>query len=291
MRCTDLDPVLHFQGERAILATMHGKERVIAPLARRFLGLALEPVAGLDTDAFGTFTRTVARIGSPLDAARAKIAAGLALQPDARIALASEGSFGRHPTIPFCVLARELVMLVDRGTGLEIVGHYATPDTNFGHTVVTSVAAGLDFARWAGFPEHSVIVTGRRDNYPAPEIAMFRDSASWADLAAAFDAVLAAHGAACAEADMRAHRNPRRMRAIGRATIDLIRRARERCPACGAPGFGVTERVAGLPCGSCGAPTLISRAEVMACQRCGHRTERALAAASADPANCPECNL
>jgi len=32
-----------YSGERAVLATMHGKERIIAPLALRFLGLHVEP--------------------------------------------------------------------------------------------------------------------------------------------------------------------------------------------------------------------------------------------------------
>jgi len=92
------------------------------------------------------------------------------------------------------------------------------------------------------------------------------------------------------EADMRAHRNPARMRAIGRATIDLIRRARRRCPACDAPGYGLTERVAGLPCAGCGAPTMLCRADVLSCQRCGHRAEIPLQPAHADPAHCADCN-
>lgn len=290
MACTSGDRKLLYSGERALLASMHAKERIIAPLARRFLGLDVHAVAGLDTDAFGTFTRTVPRPGSPRDAARAKIDAAFALQPDATIALASEGSFGPHPMVPFCFLARELVMLVDRGTGLELVGHYATPDTNFGHTAVTSVAAGLDFARWAGFPDHGVIVMGCHENLPAPEIALIRDSTTWADLTDAFNAVIGSHGVACAEADMRAHRNPRRMRAIGRATIDLIRSARSLCPACAAPGFGVTGRVAGLPCEGCGAPTMLSRAEVLSCRQCGHRAEIPAQLPHADPAHCEDCN-
>ena len=47
---------LIYQNDRACLATMHGKEKVIAPLAERFLGLRLEVVAGIDTDAFGIFS-------------------------------------------------------------------------------------------------------------------------------------------------------------------------------------------------------------------------------------------
>ena len=49
--------------ERAVLATMHGKERAIAPVLARFLGLKVEVAPGLDTDAFGTFSREAARTG------------------------------------------------------------------------------------------------------------------------------------------------------------------------------------------------------------------------------------
>jgi hypothetical protein len=54
-----------YKRARALLATMHGKERVIAPLAARVLGLSVDVAPGLDTDAFGKFSRDVARAGSP----------------------------------------------------------------------------------------------------------------------------------------------------------------------------------------------------------------------------------
>ena len=281
---------LLYSGERAVLATMHAKEQVIAPLAQCFLGLRVKAVAGLDTDAFGTFTRITLRTGSPLDAARAKIAAAFILRPDVQIGLASEGSFGPHPAIPFCPLGRELLLLVDRQGGFELVGHAATIETNFGHRVVSDVATGLEFARASGFPEHGMIVMGSRANQPAPDLALFKDATEWADLASALEAVIARHGTAHIETDMRAHRNPRRMRWVKRAMIDLIRRSRSTCPSCNAPGYGVTDRLMGLPCAWCSEPTMLSRADVLSCGRCGHREERPVAEANADPAHCGDCN-
>jgi hypothetical protein len=284
-------PVLPlYGGARAVLATMHGKERAIAPLAEGFLGLAVHVPAGLDTDAFGTFSREVARAGSPLDAARAKIAAAFALVPEAQVGLASEGSFGPHPHMPFAALNRELVVLIDRASGLELVGHHATMDTNFAHALVTDRTTALAFAATAGFPAHGVIVMASRQGQPAPELALLKAIASERDLIAATEAALALSDAAHIETDMRAHRNPRRMRAIRRATIDLVRRARSRCPHCARPGFAVTERLAGLPCAWCASPTLLTRAEVLQCAACGHRTEREVAACLAEPIHCEECN-
>ena len=65
----------HLAGARTVIATMHGKERVIAPLLAEALGLDCLVPSAFDTDRFGTFTREIARTGSQLDAARAKIAA------------------------------------------------------------------------------------------------------------------------------------------------------------------------------------------------------------------------
>ena len=277
-------------GAGALLATMHGKERVIAPLAARFLGLQVEVVPGLDTDAFGTFSRDVPRTGSPLDAARAKIAAGFALMPEAIVALASEGCFGPHPQAPFCALDREIIVLIDRETGLELVGQNATMDTNFAHAVVTDSAAGLAFAKTTGFPLNGVVVMGVRDGQPAPDLTLFKTITDQNMLAAAVEAAIAATGAAHIETDMRAHRNPRRMRAIKRAMINLVRRVGSRCPECERPGFGVTGRMAGLPCARCASPTLLPRAEVFQCAGCGYRSERPLALLAADPVHCEECN-
>lgn len=279
-----------WNGARAVLATMHGKERAIAPLAARFLGLDVAVAKGLDTDAFGTFSRDVERARPQRDTARAKIAAAFCLYPEARVGLASEGSFGPHPALPFAALDRELLLLVDRETGLELIGHHATMATNFAHQVVTDAEAGLDFATRAGFPAHGVAVMGVADGKPAPHLALFKAIATDTDLVTALERTIALTGSAHVETDMRAHRNPPRMRAIRRAMIDLVRRSRSVCPACARPGFAMTGRVGGLPCTWCSAPTHLPRAEVWGCEGCGHREERPVATTPADPMHCEECN-
>lgn len=198
-----------YSGDSALLATMHAKERVIEPLARRFLGLTLSVASNIDTDAFGTFSRDIARTGSQLDAARAKIGAIFALDTGVDVALASEGSFGPHPYLPFCPLGREIVVLLDRRQGLELVGHYATPDTNYAHAIVSDLSAGLQFAERAGFPGHGVIILGTRNEQPAPGLGLIKDAEDHHELAAAIEEMLARCGSAFVETDMRAHRNPK----------------------------------------------------------------------------------
>ncbi len=279
-----------YQDEPAVLATMHGKERVIAPLLERALGLRVTISSGIDTDRFGTFSRDVERTGSQLDAARAKIAAAFATAPDVNFALASEGSFCPHPYIPVVPLAREIVVLADRARGLELIGHHASLTTNFSHAVVSDVAEAFAFAERSRFPEHGLIVLGCSDGQPAPARALIKDIQRPADLANAVERVTVLCGSAFVETDMRAHRNPTRMRAIKRATLDLVRRFRSPCPVCVAPGFAITVRLAGLPCSWCGGPTLAIRADVLSCAACGHRLERLVTATSADPGQCSDCN-
>ena len=285
------DDTRHYSGLVAVLATMHGKERIIAPILKEAFGLDVCVVPDLDTDRFGTFSREIARTGSPLDTARAKIAEAFRRMPDVRIGVASEGSFGPHPLIPFLPLGQELVLLIDRETGFELEGNHTGPDTNFSHAVVTDVHAAVAFAERAGFPEHGLIVIGCMDGKPAPERALIKDIAELHTYQAAIRKVTSDGSSAFVETDMRAHRNPTRMNAIGCATADLVRRMQSACPACGAPGFDVTERIQGLPCDWCGAPTHVIRKTIWSCRACAFREDRPVKEmTTADPGSCDGCN-
>lgn len=58
------------------LATMHGKEKAIAPAFKRHLGMSVLPCDFIDTDAFGTFTGEIVRQATPLETAIAKAKLG-----------------------------------------------------------------------------------------------------------------------------------------------------------------------------------------------------------------------
>ena len=280
-----------YQNIAAVLTSMHAKERVIGPILLDELGLIVGLATGVNTDQFGTFSRQVERTGSQLDAARAKIAAGFQYAPSARVGLASEGSFGPHPYIPFLAIGRELVLMVDRESGVELTGYDASPDTNFGHAVVRDREAAFAFAQRVRFPEHGLIVMGCRDEQPAPDLLLTKDILDLTALETAVQPAIRLCGAAFVETDMRAHRNPTRMIAIERATRDLVRRFHSQCPNCGHRGFDVVERIPGLPCAWCGEPTNVIMAEALTCQSCGYSDERSVATApTADPGQCYGCN-
>ena len=61
-----------FKGRNLIIATKHGKEKVIAPIVEKELGVKCFVTKDLDTDILGTFTGEVERKDDPLTAARKK---------------------------------------------------------------------------------------------------------------------------------------------------------------------------------------------------------------------------
>lgn len=277
-------------GRIAVLATMHRKEQVIAPLLGRFLGLQVQVPAGFDSDRFGTFSRDVARAGSALETARAKIAAGFEHLPEARVGLASEGSFGPHPELPFVSMGLELVLLIDRDSGLELAGWHGAPAPYANGERVTSLAEVRVFAARVGFPGQGLVVMGMNDGQPAPARALFKQLDTQDELEASVAALLAEYGEAWVETDLRAHRCPPRMRRIRRATLALVRAWRARCPACNQPGFVPGEPVRGLPCAWCLAPTAQARGYRQHCRHCSHEALHPVRQMWADPARCDRCN-
>lgn len=278
-------------GTRAVLATMHGKERVIAPILSQELGIQVEVAVGVDTDSFGTFTRDIERKGSQRETALRKARAGLAADPLAGIGIASEGSFFAHPHVPFVPVAREIVLFLDRHGGLELVGQDESVETNYGHVLASGLNDALAFANTSGFPAHGLVVMGSRDGKPDPAILLRKDLDDVASLASSVERAIRLCGCAWVETDMRAHRNPTRMAAIARATRDLVQRFRSRCPRCDRPGFDTVEHIPGLPCRNCGHPTRQISAGRMCCDGCGHTLVKLLAKVPfAEPASCDVCN-
>lgn len=274
----------------AVLATMHRKEAVVAPLVQRELGLKVVVPEAFDTDRFGTFSREVKRWGTQLETARTKAANAIELTGES-LAIASEGSFGPHPAMPYLPCNRELVVLIDRQHQLEIIGEALSTETNFSHTQVRTWDEAKPFAERAGFPQHGLVViagaattpTGNQIRKGITDESQLREAVEWAVQTA---------GTAWLETDMRAHFNPTRMRVIQQATENLIQKAKSVCPECGYPGYTVVERKSGLPCGLCFQPTALIRSEVYRCQNCDFTSEIEFpnGVRSADPTYCAYCN-
>jgi hypothetical protein len=285
----DHDPLLAagpYAGAPFALLTMHGKEAIVAPRFAASLGAPITLAGPYDTDRLGTFTREVARAGTQLEAARRKAQIAIELSGLPR-GLGSEGSFAAGP---FGVGSwnLELVVLVDRERGLEVVGSASRP----GHDPHGTFAEWEDLAAFAveaDFPSHGLVLRpGDEEGSPA-----VKDAGDLDALREAFVTTRnrSTRGEVFVESDRRAHRNPTRQRTIAAACDDLLARLASRCPACDAPGFGLSRRLEGLRCRVCDAPTNDWRAEQWRCVRCPHFEDRPRAdLAYADPLHCPFCN-
>ena len=275
----------------AVLATMHQKERVMAPILERELGVKIVVAAELNTDAFGTFTREVKRLGTQIEAARLKAEKALEIAGET-LAFASEGTFGPHPMMPYLPANREIVILLDRANNLELVGESLSVETNYSHQLVATIEEADDFAKQAGFPEHGLVVVVGDAAKGKGEIV--KGITTQKQL---FEAVTAGFkksstGRVHIETDMRAMYNPTRMKNIENATLDLVKKFQQFCPECGWPGFEVTDKKIGLPCGLCYFPTQLARSTIYQCKNCGYTKEELFpdGRETADPAQCQYCN-
>ncbi len=276
-----------YAGRCVAFLTQHGKERVVAPVLEASSGCRVERVAGYDTDQLGTFTRDIPRFGTQLDAARKKARIGMSLAKSP-LGLASEGSFGPDPFAGMFSWNVEVLTFIDDELGIEVCGVFQGPGGG-GHLLAADWTAVEAFARKADFPAQQLVL--RPDGENDPRIRKGIDG--WPVLRAAFAWAhrLSASGKVFAEFDLRAHAHPGRMKNIRRAAEDLAVKLHSCCPACGAPGYALVERVAGLPCADCGAPTREPRADVWGCVRCAQRETRERSdAIAADPGRCDWCN-
>ncbi|MBO3461166.1 hypothetical protein G7B40_017275 [Aetokthonos hydrillicola Thurmond2011] len=280
-----------FSNRVGILATMHQKEKIIAPLLKKELELNVVVPPDFNTDVFGTFTREVDRPGTQVEAARLKAEKALAITGES-LAIASEGSFFPHPSLPYISSNKEIVVLLDKKNDLEIIGEEFSIDTNYNHQLVQSVEEAFDFARKVGFPEHALIVSFSPS--PKDNSEIVKGIVTEQQLVEAVNFFLAnsPDKKAHIETDMRAMYNPTRMKNIEKATRNLLSKINSFCPNCSTPGFEITHRIPGLPCAGCYTPTLLIHAVKYQCKKCTFTQEKLFPDGKeyADPAQCMYCN-
>lgn len=270
---------------KLIIATMHHKEQVIAPL---FEAIDFEiAVAPINTDLLGTFSGEVERTLSPIEAALAKCKLAIE-QTGISCAVASEGSFGPHPQYYWLPANEEFVVFLDTENDIQLIGKILTTETNFNGTVCHSMQDVQSFIDKALFPSHAVIIKKSKDDFTEIKKGiqsgeeLFEVVTHWLDK----------YGSVYLETDMRAMHNPTRMKAIEKAAENLIEKYNRKCLSCQAPGFDVTEVIRGLPCAACGLPTSVTMAYVYSCKKCNYTEEKKYPKGIklADPQFCQMCN-
>lgn len=119
-----------YAGRPIALASLHGKQRILARPLWHGLGLTLHHAASVNTDLLGTFAGEQARTADAPSTCRQK--AEIALQAlGFDLGIASEGSFGPHPAVPLLPVNQEWITFVDRRDGVVISEQLLSLATNY----------------------------------------------------------------------------------------------------------------------------------------------------------------
>ncbi|MFT5847509.1 MAG: hypothetical protein ACJARX_002143 [Psychroserpens sp.] len=276
-----------FKGRRLVIATKHKKENVIAPLLEDAFGVSCFVIDGFDTDALGTFTGEIERELDPINTARQKCLMAMdACNCD--LGIASEGSFGAHPSIVFASADDEFLIFIDKKNNLEIIARVLSMETNFNAKQLATEKDLFDFAEFVKFPSHGLILRkSKNDN-----TNVFKGIVNQNQLEEAFSSLIEKFDSIYVETDMRALYNPSRMNVIETATKTLVEKIKSSCPQCHTPGFDVTDTKKGLQCDLCGSPTKSILSFMYSCQKCNFKKEDLYPhkKTTEDPMYCDYCN-
>ena len=276
-----------FEGRRLLIATMHQKEKVIAPILEKGLGVICFTPQNYDSDIFGTFSGEVERKANALETVRAKCKAAMS-EFDCDLGIASEGSFGSHPSFFLAQADDEFLIFIDKKNDLEIIVRELSRDTNFNGENILNTEMLLDFAQKVQFPSHAIILRSSPDEFSG----IIKGITTRSHLEESFEHLMDFYGSVYAETDMRALYNPTRMGVIKIAVEKLLVTIKTECPSCKTPGFSITDVKSGLPCSWCSAPTRSTLSFVYNCKRCFFNFEKRFPhqKTTEEPGYCDSCN-
>ena len=276
-----------FKGRKLVIATKHNKEIVIAPVLEEYLGVDCFVPSDFDTDAFGTFSGEIERNEDALTTVRKKCLLAMEIT-NCDLGIASEGSFGPHPTIFMAHANDEILILIDKKNNLEIMVRELSLDTNFNAATVSSFQNLVDLVKTLGFPEHGIILKNTKEEVPN----VIKGIQSWELLEESYNKLSDNNSQVVAETDMRAMHNPTRMKVIEKATQKLVNKIKSTCPQCTSPGFGVVKIKSGLLCEWCDSPTNSTKSHIYQCQKCNFEQEKMFPndKKTEDPMYCDRCN-
>jgi len=182
------------------------------------------------------------------------------------LGIASEGSFGPHPSFFFMPSDDELMIFIDKKNNLEILARNLSTSTNFNGKYITSEKELIQFAASVEFPSHGLIIQKDKNDFSFIQKGIHDKK----ELLNQFNFCLENFNGAYVETDMRAMHNPMRMQVIEEVTVQLIEKIQSKCPACSTPGFSIGELIAGLPCECCGNPTSSILYHRYVCAKCDY---------------------
>ncbi len=276
-----------FKDRALLIVTKHSKEQVLGPIFEKEYNLSYTIPSKFDTDTLGTFSGEIERKDNALDTLRSKCQMALEVE-GLDLALATEGSFGNHPTVFFSPANDELIMLYDKKNNVEIVERIVSMETNFDAQEVNSFSQLEEFVNKIKFPSHAVIVKNSQHNWTK----ISKGIQDLQTLKTIFFDFTKDQSPCFVETDMRANYNPTRMHIIKEVGLKLVQKINTVCPNCQFPGFGVVRAEAGLLCNQCHLPTRSISAHIYQCNRCEYELKKKypFEKTTEDPMYCDFCN-
>lgn len=279
-----------YKGECFVLTTKHAKSLAIYPPLWEKLGVSVIEYV-VDTDKLGTFSGEIKRKSTPLDCVKTKCEWALKKYDKIEFGLASEGSFGPHPFIPFSPCDHEILYFIDKKRNFHLHLSHVSLKTNYSMKGVKSWEELHEFAEDANFPSHALIL---RPNGKDTKTPIFKGLQTFEELEEYFykSLKLSMNKMVWVETDMRAHLNPSRMEVIKELSLMLANRLATHCPKCNVPGWGIINTIKGLECELCGNETALVKQEVFGCTKCDHKEirKRLDSLEKASPGDCSFCN-
>lgn len=264
-----------YRHSAAAIATKHLKEQIIAPRFAQ-LEIALQ-VAPVDTDLLGTFTGEIERVGTPKEVALRKAQLGMQAT-GLPYGIASEGSIGPDPMVPFLYSDIECLAWVDDLLGIEIVEFHRSMEIVAAHAVIDSGFDLEGFLKKADFPNHGLIVKSKA--------GITKGITNPVDLEKALT-----NDAISIESDLRSQFSPSRQKNIAVVAQQLVGRLAVLCKQCQNPGFGVVGNLYGLECVECkNFMEKAVRGKRLGCFKCDYREEIENEKMFVQPADCDYCN-
>lgn len=255
------------KGRKLIIVTKHKKEYVIIQLIKEQLEVQIFVPTDFNTDKFGTFSGEVERQGTALDALRLKCKEAMK-RYGFYLGIASEDSFGAHPSVFFALADDEMVLLIDEKNGLEIIAREVSLETNFNAQKVNSYEQLASFAKQINFPSHGLILKDSEDK----SAQIIKNIKDWETLKLLYESLSNYAETVWVETDMKAHRNPIRMRVIEKAIQNLLMKFNSLYSNCDTPCYDVQEVIQGLPYEWCHSPTQYILALHHKCKKCDYAT-------------------
>lgn len=242
----------------------------------------------LDTDLLGTFSGEIERVLTPRETAIKKAKLGMQATGNT-LGIASEGSIGPNPSVPWIQSDFELLVFVDAERDLVITETFLSYEIIATSIEISPEDSLENFLEKADFPRHALMAQPINPHEPL----IYKGITSHFELQKAISDC-AAHSKinkVKLQSDLRAMHSPSRQVNINKAAQLLAERVAALCPACSTPGWGRTDYLYGVECSDCGQENAeIARAEILGCALCDFTSAGKAINSEIDPGRCNFCN-